>query len=95
MHHGFSEAQMREMFVDAGAGTDFWLHVIGGGYIHGHGIEDEEEGGGGVGKSTTASETRGEKGDNSGIKDDKNAPKDKNDALRRQVFFACGTKGGM
>jgi hypothetical protein len=36
MHHGFSEPRMREIFTAAGAGMDFRLDVIGGGFVLGH-----------------------------------------------------------
>ncbi|KAI1187836.1 S-adenosyl-L-methionine-dependent methyltransferase [Nemania serpens] len=69
MHHGFSEARMKEIFTGAGAGAEFRLEVIGRGFViggHGHGHEHED--------------TKG---------------KVNKEALRRQVFFARGTKGGV
>ncbi|KAI0975763.1 S-adenosyl-L-methionine-dependent methyltransferase [Xylaria arbuscula] len=48
MHHGFSEARMQEIFTAAGAGTDFKLEHIGGGYVlagHGEQKQDEQSGG--------------------------------------------------
>ncbi|KAI0862902.1 S-adenosyl-L-methionine-dependent methyltransferase [Xylaria cubensis] len=42
MHHGFSESQMREIFTAAGAGTDFQLEVIGGGFVFSHGHQQDE-----------------------------------------------------
>ncbi|KAI0503015.1 S-adenosyl-L-methionine-dependent methyltransferase [Xylaria bambusicola] len=86
MHHGFSEPQMREIFTAAGAGTNFKLEHIGGGFtIAGHGHHKE-------GQSTATSgswdldpkDGSGEKGED--IKD--------KEAFRREVFFARGTKGG-
>ncbi|KAI1300483.1 S-adenosyl-L-methionine-dependent methyltransferase [Xylaria venustula] len=48
MHHGFSEARMQEIFTAAGAGTDFRLEHIGGGYVlagHGNQKQGEQSGG--------------------------------------------------
>ncbi|KAF2970533.1 hypothetical protein GQX73_g3078 [Xylaria multiplex] len=83
MHHGFSEARMREIFTAAGAGTDFRLERIGGGFVlggHGHQTQDEEN---------TASSGEGDGG-----RKGKGEDEDR-DAFRRQVFFARGTKGGV
>ncbi|KAI1351242.1 S-adenosyl-L-methionine-dependent methyltransferase [Xylaria sp. FL0043] len=91
MHHGFSEERMREIFTAAGAGTDFKLEHIGGGFVlggHGHQQQSQEGDQSGVAAS-------GEwKGDNAkeGGEGDKEKEKD---AFRRQVFFARGTKGGL
>ncbi|KAI1423899.1 S-adenosyl-L-methionine-dependent methyltransferase [Xylaria sp. FL1777] len=84
MHHGFSEPRMREIFTAAGAGTDFRLEHIGGGFVlggHGHQHLDGEgvaASGNGEGHGT---------GDGSGDKD--------REAFQRQVFFARGTKGSV
>ncbi|KAJ2975174.1 hypothetical protein NUW58_g8432 [Xylaria curta] len=80
MHHGFSEARMREIFTAAGAGTDFQLEVIGGGYTLGHGPEKNQgtASSGGWEEDTASKKGEGE-------------DKDK-EAFRRQVFFARGTK---
>ncbi|KAI1813154.1 S-adenosyl-L-methionine-dependent methyltransferase [Poronia punctata] len=44
MHHGFSKERIREIFISAGAGTDYALEVVGGGLAfasgHGHGHEE-------------------------------------------------------
>ena len=89
MHHGFSESQMREIFTAAGAGTDFKLEHIGGGFTiasHGHHKEGE-----GIPASEAwddeAKDGSGEKGES------ESSGKDK-EAFRREVFFARGTKGG-
>ncbi|KAI0548452.1 S-adenosyl-L-methionine-dependent methyltransferase [Xylaria curta] len=82
MHHGFSESQMREIFTAAGAGTDFQLEVIGGGFVLGHGHQQSED-------KNTASSVVWVEGD---AAKDKEEDKDK-EAFRRQVFFARGTKG--
>ncbi|KAI1493219.1 S-adenosyl-L-methionine-dependent methyltransferase [Biscogniauxia mediterranea] len=47
MHGGFTEAQVRDMFVGAGAGGDFRLEVLGRGFVGGGGKEEEEGEGGG------------------------------------------------
>ncbi|KAI0162228.1 S-adenosyl-L-methionine-dependent methyltransferase [Xylariaceae sp. FL1272] len=44
MHHGFSQDRMREIFNAAGAGTDFNLHTIGGGFIISTHMEQNEAG---------------------------------------------------
>jgi hypothetical protein len=86
MHHGFSEERIREIFTAAGAGKDFKLEVIGGGlalnphHAHGH--------------------TRGKgHGDRHGHEDSMHEIEDaeqdehvEKEGLRRQVFFARGTK---
>jgi hypothetical protein len=77
MHHGFSEERMRDIFTDAGAGEDFKLEVIGGGFVIGHGQDDEKNG-------------DGEEATTDGEKDKNDTDKE---GLRRQVFFARGTKG--
>ncbi|KAI1744511.1 S-adenosyl-L-methionine-dependent methyltransferase [Xylaria scruposa] len=82
MHHGFSESQMREIFTAAGAGTDFQLEVIGGGFVLGHGHQHDED------KNVKSS---GDWAEGDAAKD-KEEDKDK-EAFRRQVFFARGTKG--
>ncbi|KAI8627065.1 S-adenosyl-L-methionine-dependent methyltransferase [Xylariaceae sp. FL1651] len=43
MHHGFSEPRMREIFTAAGAGADFKLELIGGGFVLGHGQQSAED----------------------------------------------------
>lgn len=93
MHHGFSEARMREIFTGAGAGAEFQLEVIGRGFaIGGHGHEHQHE------HQKTAAldekwegQGRGDAGAKAG--EDKGEDKDNKEALRRQVFFARGTKG--
>ncbi|KAI1131047.1 S-adenosyl-L-methionine-dependent methyltransferase [Nemania abortiva] len=88
MHHGFSEARMREIFTGAGAGADFQLEVIGGGFVLGHAHqqqqEHEEKGQG----APASGEWEGEGGGDGDAKKD-------SEAFRRQVFFARGTKGGV
>ncbi|KAI1108534.1 S-adenosyl-L-methionine-dependent methyltransferase [Nemania sp. NC0429] len=94
MHHGFSEARMREIFTGAGAGAEFRLEVIGrgfaiGGHGHGHGEDQtpaqQGERWGAEGKDDAG----GDKGEG------KDKDKDDKEALRRQVFFARGTKRGV
>ncbi|KAI0403584.1 S-adenosyl-L-methionine-dependent methyltransferase [Xylaria palmicola] len=81
MHHGFSEAQMREIFAAAGAAANFRLEVVGGGFVIGHGKLREEE-------DEEAEEGGGQSGGDDGGEDDK----DRDTSLRRQVFLARGTK---
>ncbi|KAI0434810.1 S-adenosyl-L-methionine-dependent methyltransferase [Xylaria sp. FL1042] len=87
MHHGFSEERMREIFTVAGAGTDFKLERIGGGFVlggHGHQHQSHEDDQSGVAAS-------GEwEGDNTSGGD----KEEEKEAYRRQVFFARGTKDG-
>ncbi|KAI0458505.1 S-adenosyl-L-methionine-dependent methyltransferase [Xylaria acuta] len=87
MHHGFSEPQIREIFMAAGAGTDFRLEVVGGGFTlgHGHQHQDQQQEGQGT-------PSGGNWEDDAGTEKDKEGDKDK-EAFRRQVFFARGTKG--
>ncbi len=81
MHHGFSEPRMREIFAAAGAGAGFSLELIGGGFVlGGHGQPKREEG-----QRVHAS------GDCGG--DDGRGDKGDQEAFRRRVFFARGTKG--
>ncbi|KAH8166405.1 hypothetical protein CIB48_g1878 [Xylaria polymorpha] len=87
MHHGFSEPQMREIFTAAGAGMNFQLEVIGGGFVLGHGHQHQEQGEG----QGTASSGNWE-ADTTETKKDTGEDKDK-EAFRRLVFFARGTKG--
>ncbi|KAI0542702.1 S-adenosyl-L-methionine-dependent methyltransferase [Xylaria digitata] len=87
MHHGFSEARMREIFTAAGAGADFRLEHIGGGFVlggHGHQTQD---------KGSTAPSGEWEREGDAGRRG-KGEDEDR-DAFRRQVFFARGTKGGV
>ncbi|KAI0201831.1 S-adenosyl-L-methionine-dependent methyltransferase [Astrocystis sublimbata] len=96
MHHGFSEAQMREIFTAAGAGTDFQLEVIGAGFVigHGHGHEDQATGDAAASEAWKIEEKVGEAGTRKDAGEDKDKDKDKDsEAFRRQVFFARGTKG--
>ncbi|TGJ78834.1 hypothetical protein E0Z10_g9928 [Xylaria hypoxylon] len=87
MHHGFSEPRMREIFTAAGAGTDFRLELIGGGFaLGGHGHEPRQD------QSTAPSGAL--EGGGAGIGKEKGEDQDK-EAFRRQVFFARGTKGGV
>ncbi|GAW15445.1 hypothetical protein ANO14919_048540 [Xylariales sp. No.14919] len=88
MHHGFSEPRMREIFTAAGAGTDFRLEHIGGGFVlSGHGHHTEQD------QSITAPSGEWE-GEGTGGKRDKGEEEDK-EAFRRQVFFARGSKRGV
>ncbi|KAI1164904.1 S-adenosyl-L-methionine-dependent methyltransferase [Nemania serpens] len=87
MHHGFSEARMRKIFTGAGAGAGFRLEVIGRGFAiggHGHGQELPlpQQG------KKWEGEGKGDAGAKAGAES-----KDDKEALRRQVFFARGTKG--
>ncbi|KAI1181068.1 S-adenosyl-L-methionine-dependent methyltransferase [Nemania sp. FL0916] len=83
MHHGFSEAQMREIFTGAGAGDGFEMHVVGGGFTLGHHGHGPEAQGNDKDKSKKDGST------------DQNNDEDKDrEARRRQVFFARGTKKG-
>ncbi|KAJ3569906.1 hypothetical protein NPX13_g5916 [Xylaria arbuscula] len=87
MHHGFSEPQMREIFTAAGAGTDFKLEHIGGGFtIAGHGQRKE-------GQQPASGAWEDETQEGTGNEDGDDKDKDKA-AFRREVFFARGTKGG-
>ncbi|KAI5921743.1 hypothetical protein F4810DRAFT_320103 [Camillea tinctor] len=76
MHHGFTEAGMRDMFAAAGAGKDFRLEIVGRGWLGGReegwveckegeeGEEEEKEKEGGDGKrgfKTTLFMARGTK----------------------------------
>lgn len=96
MHHGFSEARMKEIFTGAGAGAEFRLEVIGRGFViggHGHGHEHEDT------KGNLEEKREGERKDDvrtgAGTGEDKGEGKVNKEALRRQVFFARGTKGGV
>ncbi|KAI1755833.1 S-adenosyl-L-methionine-dependent methyltransferase [Xylaria castorea] len=90
MHHGFSESQMREIFTAAGAGTDFRLEVIGGGFTLGQGHHQHQQQDGDQNTVSSGSWTEGD----AETKKDKEEDKDK-EAFRRQVFFARGTKGAV
>ncbi|KAI3340935.1 S-adenosyl-L-methionine-dependent methyltransferase [Ustulina deusta] len=81
MHHGFSEPRMREIFAAAGAGAGFSLELVGGGFVlGGHGQPKREEGQRGHASGDCGGDDgRGDKGDQ--------------EAFRRRVFFARGTKG--
>ncbi|KAI1156257.1 S-adenosyl-L-methionine-dependent methyltransferase [Nemania diffusa] len=79
MHHGFSEARMREIFAGAGAGADFRLEVIGGGFTLGHG-QQQDQGPAASGEWEKEGAAGGDR---------------EHEAFRRQVFFARGTKGGV
>ncbi|KAI0395176.1 hypothetical protein F5Y17DRAFT_474871 [Xylariaceae sp. FL0594] len=93
MHHGFTPERVREIFTAAGAGQDFVLEVIGGGFAlgpshghghgHGHGHEHRQEG------------TEREKGEGEeySLKESDQDEHVAREGLRRQVFFARGTKG--
>ncbi|KAI0105766.1 S-adenosyl-L-methionine-dependent methyltransferase [Nemania sp. FL0031] len=89
MHHGFSEERMREIFTGAGAGTDFQLEVIGGGFVLGHAHQHEQE----DGKEKEAPANGEWEGDGEGGEGGAKQEKE-NEAFRRQVFFARGSKTG-
>jgi len=88
MHHGFSEERIRDIFTAAGAGEDFRLEVVGGGFAlnphHAHGHEHTH--GNGNGHEEVQDSMQELEGD---TELDEHVEKE---GLRRQVFFARGTK---